>query len=102
MSTTTKPSRGEDEYFAKQDVEVKRRLAREVREKLHAKEREQLKQIHYMHCPKCGLDLQNVTFQGFIIEKCFECGTIVLAESEFEKLAGGEEGFITAIVGLFK
>lgn len=102
MSSTVKPSRSEDEYFAKQEVEKKKKLAEEVAEKYKEQEKEKLKMIHHMHCPHCGMDMQSVTFKGFVIEKCFECGSVCLNHDEFEKLAGEEEGFISNIVGLFK
>jgi hypothetical protein len=97
-----KPGKAEEEYFAKEEIDKKKKLAQEIKDKLQAEERENLKLIHYMHCPKCGLDLQSVTFQGFVIEKCFSCGVTVLDQNEFEKLAGTESGFISSVVGLFK
>lgn len=102
MSTMMKPSKAEEEYFAKQEIDKKKKLAHEVKDRFQEQEREKLKLIHHMHCPKCGLDLQSVTFQGFIIEKCFNCGAVILDQNEFEKLAGSESGFISSIVGLFK
>lgn len=102
MSSTVKPSRSEDEYFAKQDIEKKKRLALQVKEKYLDQEREKLKQIHWMHCSKCGMDLQQINYQGFMIEKCFNCGAVVLDGEEFEKLAGKEEGFLSEVVRLFR
>lgn len=102
MSATVKPSHTEEEYFARQEIEKKKRLAKEKGESFAAKEREERKKLHFMHCSKCGMELHTVTFKGFIIEKCFDCGAVVLDHDEFEKLAGSEEGFLSAVVGLFK
>lgn len=102
MSTAMKPGKAEEEYFAKQEIDKKKKLANEIKNRLQAEECEKLKLLHHMHCPKCGFDLHSVTFQGFVIEKCFGCGAVILDQNEFEKLAGTESGFISSIVGLFK
>lgn len=102
MSEMPKPSKNEDEYFAKLDVDKARRLSRQVSDRYHKEEKDKLRQIHEKHCSKCGMDLQSITFQGFVIDKCFDCGAVVLETGQFEKLAGSEEGFLTALVSLFK
>ena len=51
-----KPSRDEDEYFAREDVE-KRKLAFQQSEVMAEQQKEALRTLHYMKCPKCGFDL---------------------------------------------
>lgn len=102
MSSTVKPSHTEEEYFARQEVDKKMRLSKERSEVMVAKEREDRKKLHWMHCSKCGMELHTITFKGFILEKCFDCGAVVLDADEFDKLAGSEDGFLSAVVGLFK
>lgn len=102
MSETVKPSKNEDEYFAKIDVDKARRLARLVSSKYQKEEKEKMQHIHHMHCAKCGMDLQEITFQGFVIDKCFDCGAVILDADQFAKLAGSEAGFLDALVSLFK
>ena len=58
MTKMEKPSEKEDEYFARKELERRRGQAKEAREKLAADERERLRELHHMHCPKCGLELQ--------------------------------------------
>ena len=60
MRDFDKPSQHEDEYFAREDIEKKRKLALEQAQELAASEREELKTLHYMKCPKCGMDLQTL------------------------------------------
>ena len=48
-----KPSRNEDEYFAREDAE----LLRKQRERAHAAAVEAERKTHYMKCPKDGYDL---------------------------------------------
>lgn len=96
---TTKP---EEEYFARIEAEKKRRLAEEKRSNLVAEERNRLKALHWMHCPKCGLELETILFRGLQIDKCFHCGGVFLDDGELEKLAGAESHFWDAVLSLFK
>lgn len=100
MTKTTNP---EDDYFIKEQAEQLRALAAKKRAELAQVERERLKTLHYMHCPKCGLDLHTITFKGVDIDKCFSCGGVYLDNGELEKLSGHEQsGVIHAMLGLFK
>jgi len=65
-----KPSEAEEEYFARQEFERRRRDAEERARKLAAEERTRLKELHWMRCPKCGMELAEVTFRGLRIDRC--------------------------------
>jgi ribosomal protein L37AE/L43A len=99
---TKKPSESEEEYFARQDAEARRKLAIERRREMEAAESKALKDLHYMHCPNCGHKLENVTFKGLQIGKCFHCDGTFLDSGELEALAGKEPGFLHSVVSLFK
>ena len=64
MSGTKKPSHEEDEFFAKEEATRLHNLAMERARKMQVEERERLKQLHFMHCPKCGFELQTDQVQG--------------------------------------
>ncbi|HSA58946.1 MAG TPA: zf-TFIIB domain-containing protein [bacterium] len=100
--TTQKPSHTEEEYFAKVEAEKKKRLADEIARKLSQEEQRKLKALHWMRCPKCGMELHSIPFKGVTIEKCFSCQGIFLDDGELEKVAGKEEGFLTSVLSLFK
>ncbi len=34
-------------------------------------ERESLRAQHWMRCPKCGVQLDEITFRGVKVDKCF-------------------------------
>lgn len=99
--TVTK-RQNEEEFFAKTDIEKKRLLADEIQSQYRREEQQKLKDIHFMHCSKCGMELQSLVFKGVIMEKCYSCGAVVLDEAELDKLAGTEGSLISSIVGLFK
>jgi hypothetical protein len=98
-----KPSSSEEEYFAREDAEKKRKLALEQQRQMAKKEKEELKKLHHMHCVKCGMKMQEMSFRGVVIDRCFNCGGTFLDAGEFEKLAGAEGGAVMkSILNIFK
>lgn len=83
-------SRNEEEYFAREDALKLQKLHQEKVRSVAAQEREAQKQLHHMHCPKCGWNLQTIRWRDVEVEKCLDCGAIVLDDGELEKLAGSE------------
>jgi hypothetical protein len=100
--STKKPSTEEDEYFAKEDAARRHKIAAEKSKKTAADERERLKKLHHMKCPKCGFDLETVLFQGVNIDRCFHCGGNWLDHGELEQLAGHDSDIIKRIVAVFR
>jgi uncharacterized protein len=78
-----KPSRNEDEYFAREDAE----LLRKQRERAHAAATEAERKTHYMKCPKDGYDLTSSENHGVQIETCPHCGGMWLDAGELEAVA---------------
>ena len=100
--TKEKPSKTEDEYFAKEEAEKSKRLKEKVKHETEAEERERVKTFCHMKCPKCGGNLNEVVFRGIRIDRCSTCGGVWLDNGELEKLAGTEDkSVISDILGLF-
>jgi hypothetical protein len=98
-----KPSGAEDEYFAREEAAKRQREAVATAQQMAAAEREQLKVLHYMKCPKCGFDLNETAFRGVNIDKCYHCGGIWLDDKELDLLAGGQgNNLFSGIVRLFR
>ena len=87
-----KPSRNEDEYFAKQDAE---KLA-ELRAREEQDRRRTERKSHYMKCPKDGSDLHTVEFHGVQVDHCDECGGLWLDQGEVDVVMKHEDA------GLFR
>ena len=96
-----KPSKEEDEYFAREEAQKRHKLAVERAAAMEAKERERLKALHHMRCPSCGLELEEVLFHGLKIDRCFHCGGTFLAAGQLEELAGKQHDIVAKIVALF-
>jgi uncharacterized protein len=84
--TVNKPSTAEEEFFAREEAEKKRRLALSASSALAASERENLRKLHAMHCPKCGLGLHKITLFNVEADRCFHCHGVFLSEGALAKL----------------
>lgn len=106
MADFEKPSSTEEEYFAREDIEKKRKLALEQAEQMAAKQREDLKALHWMKCPKCGMDLQTLKRGNVDIDTCFNCHGVWLDAGELEHIQshGSEQSgkVMGAVLNLFK
>ena len=68
-----KPSKVEDEYFAREDVEKKRKLAFQQAQVMAEQQKDALRTLHYMKCPKCGFDLHTLKRGEVDLDTCFNC-----------------------------
>jgi hypothetical protein len=102
-TTTLKPSRAEDEFFAREDAEKKRRIALSAMKATADAERERLRALHHMRCPKCGLELKEVAFRGVHADLCFACGGVFLDQGEIDRIAQPEQkGIMAGLLGLLR
>ena len=88
------PTPREDEYFARQNAD----LIGEMRERLDAERRTQERHSHYMKCPKCGADLEEVARDRVIIDVCPECKGAWFAPGEIELLRAASRNPVTRVV----
>ncbi len=98
MSTTDKPSRNEDEYFAKLEAEriVRKRL--EMEKLTQDSERKS----HYMRCPKCGGSLVTAEFNRVQAERCPECHGVWLDAGELDAVLNHDDkGLLARALGDF-
>ena len=101
--TPGKASSSEDEYFVREDAEKKRKLALQAKKEKQSSELKQLKDLHWMHCPKCGMDMHEVKYRGVDVDVCFSCNGIFLDQGEMEHLVKHEgKGVMSAILNWFK
>ena len=81
-----KPSRNEDEYFAREDAA----LLQKQRERAHVAAVEAERKSHFMKCPKDGYDLASSEYHRVQIETCPHCGGMWLDAGELEAVAHEE------------
>ena len=85
--TPNKPSKNEDEFFAKEEAE----LLKAQREKARAAAEEALRKQHFMKCPKDGHDLVNEEFHGVTVDRCPHCHGIFLDAGEIDAVVAHED-----------
>lgn len=96
--TTDKPSRNEDEYFAKLEMERLERKRLETQKRSEDQER----QSHYMRCPKCGGHLKTEDFHKIQIDRCSDCSGVWLDAGEIDAVVDLEtRGFMGRALGDF-
>ena len=97
MATEEKPSRNEDEYFARQDAE----LMKAKRAQLDAERKKAGRSQSLMKCPKDGADLQEREFHHVKIDVCTHCKGVWLDPGELEILAIQDRNPVKRIFGDF-
>ena len=95
MPIDEKPSRNEDEYFARQDAE----LIKERRKLLDEQRLRNERASHYMKCPKCGADLQERSFHAVKIDVCPECKGTWMDAGELEMLGYVKRNEFSRFIG---
>jgi uncharacterized protein len=97
-----KPSTNEEEYFARQEAERRRKSAEERQAKLLTEERERERALHFMRCPKCGMQLEEIAFGDVRVDKCFSCEGLWLDQGELEVIRQKEGGFMGRMLSAFR
>jgi uncharacterized protein len=95
MPIDEKPSRNEDEYFAKLDAE----LIKAQRARLDQERGKSARAAHYMKCPKCGADLQEREFHHVKVDVCPECNGMWFDAGEVDMIKYVDRNAIGRFVG---
>lgn len=97
-----KPTDQEEEYFARIEQEMKKKIAERTRGEASEEEREKLRELHFMKCPKCGMDLIEIDFKGMKIDECSSCRGLWLDAGEFDAMAKIEKPVLEKLFSIFK
>ena len=97
-----KPSETEEEYFARLEIEKKKKLMEEKRKNLASDEKKKLKELHYMRCPKCGMELTEIDFKKIKVDKCFSCQGVWLDAGELEAVSELDQSIMDKFFDVFK
>ena len=95
------PKGKEEEYFLQVQMEKLKRQADKYKQGKKAEELKKLKELHWMRCPKCGMELKEISYRHIAIDECFSCGGVFLDAGELEQIAA-KEGSGGVLNGLVK
>jgi hypothetical protein len=92
----------EDEYIARMEFERKKKIEGEKHSKLAEEEKKKLKELHYMRCPKCGMELIEIDYKGVKIDECSSCQGIWLDAGELSAVSKFEKTALDKLFSVFK
>ena len=96
------PSEREEEYFSRIEFERRKKLEEEKHRKLKEEDKKRLKELHYMKCPKCGMELIEIDYKGIKVDKCSSCEGIWLDAGELETISRLERTGLDKLFSVFK
>jgi len=86
-----KPSEKEEEFFMQEELKRRKALQKERLDKIAEAERAKLRELHWLHCPKCGMEMEEIQFKGVQVDKCLSCGGVYLDAGEMETILAIED-----------
>ena len=90
----------EEEYIARIEFERKKKAEEENRKRMAEAEKKRLKELHYMRCPKCGMELIEVDYKTLKIDRCSACDGVWLDAGELEAAVKLEKSVLSRFLGL--
>ena len=95
-----KASESEEEYFARLEFERRKKVEEEKHRRMAEQEKRQRKELHFMHCPKCGMKLIEVDYKTLKVDRCSSCDGLWLDAGELEAAVELEKGVLGRIFGV--
>lgn len=96
------PCEKEEEYVKRMEYEKLKQLEVAKHKKLAQEERKKIKDLHYMRCPKCGMELIEIDYKNIQVDKCSECEGIWLDAGELEEISKLEKSGLDKFFSVFK
>ncbi len=94
-----KPTESEDEYFARLEFEKLKKAEQEKQQRLAGAEKKRLRDLHFMKCPKCGMELIEIDYKQLKIDKCSSCDGVWLDAGELDAVQKIEKSLLGRIFG---
>jgi len=97
-----KPTEKEEAYFVRMEFERKKKIEMVHQEKLAAKEKERLKELHHMKCPKCGMNLVEIEYRSIKVDRCSACEGVWLDKGELKAVADLDKLLLDKLYSVFR
>jgi len=97
-----KPSEKEEEFMARTEYERLKKIKEVNHKNLAEEEKKRQKELHFMKCPKCGMELIAIDYKGIEVDKCSECEGIWLDAGELETVSNLEKSGIEKLFSVFR
>jgi len=93
-SKLMKPSQCEDLHLREHEMNVRMQKLRRKQAEATQTEKRFLKRLHWIRCPKCGMELTCERHGPVEIDLCPSCRGIWLDCTELETIVAAESGFL--------
>ena len=89
----------EEEYFYRKNQELLEKKRAELDAQRQSQESAQLRELHWMRCPKCGQQMVEEERSGIKVDRCEGCGGVFFDAGELDLLLQAEEpgGFLSSL-----
>ena len=81
----------EEEYFHRKNQELLAKKRAELDAQRQSQESAQLRELHWMRCPKCGQQMAEEERSGIKVDVCGGCGGVFFDAGELDLLVAAEE-----------
>jgi hypothetical protein len=96
------PSEQEEEYFAKQEFERRKKALADTQGRDAEAERQRILATVKGRCPKCAFPLVTITYKGVELDKCSGCEGLWFDTGELDRVLEKEgSGFLGGIKRIF-
>jgi len=90
----------EDRIFHERDAAWLAAKRKQLDDARQARAADATKAAHFMKCPKCGSDLEEIDFHGVKVDRCKGCAGLWFDQGEFEILTAAKpKGFLQRFLG---
>jgi len=87
-----KPSDNEEKYFKEQQLRYRMQRLEEEQQKMADAEKSRLKELHWLHCPKCGQKLTEEKYGNVDVDVCPSCKGVWLDADELGTIVSEQSG----------
>ena len=86
-----KPSKTEEEHIWAHELRLRLQKLEEVQKAKTEADKKRLKELHWMHCPKCGQQLTTELYASVEIDVCPSCKGLWLDATELNTIVESEK-----------
>jgi len=86
MKMDKEQKKKEEDYFARIEFERRQKQLEEKQRQMEQEEKKRMKDLHWMQCPKCGMEMIEIDFEGIKVDKCSSCLGIYFDDGEVSQL----------------
>ena len=97
-----KPNSIEDQHVWEQELQLRLQKLEAEQQATAQAEKSRLKELHWMHCPKCGQKLATDHYGKVEIDVCPSCRGLWLDANELETILASESGLLQSAIKMLR